>query len=171
MPDSETKQPTLEDIPWVKTRQIMKELKDAGEALDEARSVLAGAEIRYDMAFQRFRTAYSYLLEEVVERKELGQEQLFNELVQQFPFLHAHIYTAMSLGKAIELVLKYEKADKPMSLGGIVYFLERGGFHFKTNSPSRECNAALLNLKSVVKDAAGNYRLKAAIEEEAIEEE
>lgn len=85
-------------------------------------------------------------------------------------------YTGSPLGTAIFGMLTFNawitaaeysrKASKQfnpsMNLEGISLKLEEGGYEFKSTTPLRETNAALIKLKGVVKTKSGTYQVEDA---------
>ena len=87
-------------------------------------------------------------------------------------------YAATQIGSAIADVLwnhafmvsyecsknnsPYDEYEPSMSIQEIASALEEGGFDFRSTTPMREVNAALIQLKNVVKLESGDYQIEDA---------
>ena len=149
--------PSVRTIKNVKERDISIELKDSAVALEAARENMEATQATYHLAFRRFEIAHEYLDNLVRRYTPEGDLETITDWMLSYHDLMSHAYTALSLGAAIAAVLEHEPDDEPLSLVEIEFRLDRGGFRFRTGSPRREINAALLKLSGIARDKAGKY--------------
>jgi len=177
--------PLLRRVETMKTQldQVSEEYLNAKEYFDEAR-------VTYEVAREKF-ASVRRLAVNVLSPQDWYSWRSAHQSVQ---------YTGLKLGDAIEFVLEgraYEAAQaywqeiarkgksgyRPaMTLDQIQEALERGGFEFRSTTPRREVNAALINATTVKKEKGWFTALRAdeilkemdfvkAIEHSRIEEE
>ena len=163
---SQTKSyPSVYVLPNGKRKQISIELKDSASALSEAQSALEAAQATYDLSFQRSKAARDYLAKDLSGNDPKSFPQAVSLFMLVYNDLRKYAYTACSLGAAIEVILEHQVQGQHLRLVEIIHHLNEGGFRFNTASPRRETNAALLKLKGIETDKAGNYWVEDTEEE------
>jgi len=146
------------------------QLNKTGDEFRRAKENYDAARVDYEAAREKFL---------VVRRLALGV--LSKEDWYSWRMSRTNVqYTGLKIGEAIIEALEthavesarehfYKKDNPPfrpvMSLEEIQEAMERGGFEFRTTTPLREVNAALINLDGVKKEAHG---YKSALAEEIL---
>lgn len=139
-------------------QQVLSELEEAAGVLDERRDQFGAARIGYELALKRYKHAFDYFREEVDMEDARGDPKGVLPLLAENEILNRHVFTAMSLGEAMTVML-IEDSD-PVALDDIVQRLDERGYQFQTGFPLREVNAGLLNLKVVEKVGEDGYILR-----------
>lgn len=146
---------------------IEQELDRAAEDYVEAKNEFEGARVRFGVARERFASI-----------KRLAAAMLPSWEFYEWQGNHPNVqYAASPIGEAILSVLQgtaYSRAlqhlEKKkgaywpwMSMDSIIDTLESGGFDFRTTTPAREVNAALIRLEGVRKhEKKGVYAIENA---------
>lgn len=131
-----------------RSKTIWAELERATAEYLQAKHAFEQAQILFESAKEKF-SGIKRLASEILDPVSLFQWQQSHPVVQ---------YAGMSIGDVILAVLRGRalSSDKAeMMLHEIVETLNAGGFEFKTPSPLREVNAALINLEGVEKTKFG----------------
>ncbi len=142
----------------------LEELNAAAAEYNEAKRLYDVARVRYELAREKF-----------AKIKELAVPMIGGgDAWWQWESDHEDLkYVGTQLGDAIILVLRSYamdvadafdpkgelKYDPALFLEGITQRLEDGGYDFKSSTPQREVNAALINLGGVNKEGFGRYKI------------
>lgn len=142
----------------VRDELIDEELKRDLAEFETAKIALDRARARYDIAKHRFLATKRLADETAMTSTEYWQDQY-----------SAIIYFGLSIGRAIVRVLTEHVRrqakmfvnkipdwyEPEMTVEDIVKALEKGGFEFTSPTPMREANAALINMKGIMKTERG----------------
>jgi len=135
---------------------IQQELDRATEDYIQSKNEFEAARVRFEVARDNF-ASIKRLATAMLPSWEFYEWQSGHPGVQ---------YVALPIGEAILSALRsraYDNATRCAEKKGIVYYpwmgvdliihwLESGGFEFRTTTPGREVNAALIRLEGVKKD-------------------
>lgn len=152
----------VEPVESSRIRAIKAELEKCAKEYQATKEQLDKAEIEYDAAREKF----SYV-------RRRASDLMSAQEWWAWRLAHSHVlYAGMPIGEAIDDVLwgtawdsafaivnnKSKRAfDPTMTFQEIYKELDKGGFEFRTPSPLREINAAMMQLKNVVKFEQGKY--------------
>lgn len=142
-------------IPSARIQAILEQLDSAADEYIGARAQIEKARINFELAREKL-TLVKRVALEAMDISELAGWTVRHESVQ---------YAGSSIGDAITEVLtaaarqatfafmnkKADRFDPVLSLEQIEERLEQGGFEFRSVTPKREINAALLKLDSASK--------------------
>jgi hypothetical protein len=136
-------------------RAVLEQLEEAASDYQLAKSETDRPLVRFDMALERFKVA-----------KQRASQMMSSLDLYAWGMEHPQIrYTGSAIGDAIIHVLQSHAYDQAgmvarnetktfspfLNLESITEKLDLGGYEFRTPTPAREVNAALINLEGVVK--------------------
>lgn len=150
-----------------RVRAIQAELdKSAGEYL-QVKQQYEMARIAFEAARERF-SGVRRLANEVLTPEDWFDWKFKNESVQlaALPIGEAIMegFWSHTFDTAYAHVVKHKEFKPQMSLHELCQLLEKGGYDFRTTTPLREINGALMNLNGLVKLETGEYQREDAAE-------